>query len=126
MAQRTMVLLEDDLDGGDADQTVTFSLDGVSYEIDLSESNAGRLRAVLGPYVGAGRRIGGSSLAVRAPADAREVAAPPRSRASGPARTDRDQLAAIRAWARRRGLEVNDRGRIPAHIMEQYNAGATR
>jgi hypothetical protein len=107
-----LVLLQDDLDGGTADQTVTFALDGVSYEIDLSHANAAQLREVFDPYVEAARRVGGRAVPGRAPA--------PR-RAGGPARADRDQLAAIRDWARRRGLEVNDRGRIPAHIMEQYN-----
>lgn len=110
------MLLQDDLDGGTADQTVTFALDGVSYEIDLSDVNAGRLRGVLDPYVGAGRRVGGRALPGLA------ALAPAPRRAGGPARTDRDQLAAIRDWARRRGLEVNDRGRIPAHILEQYNS----
>ena len=123
MAKRTLVVLQDDLDGSTADQTVSFSLDGVSYEIDLSAPNAGTLREVLAPYMGAGRRLG------------RPTIVPPRQsieprtelrRAAGPARADRYQLGAIRDWARRRGLEVSDRGRIPAHILEQYNAGTTR
>lgn len=111
MAQKTVVLIEDDLDGGQADETVTFTLDGVSYEMDLSAANAAQLREILQPYVAAGRRVGGRVTTRR-------------RGSGGPARTDRDQLAAIRAWARGRGLTVNDRGRIPAHIIEQYNAGA--
>jgi hypothetical protein len=111
MAQKTVVLLEDDLDGGTADETVTFALDGVQYEMDLSTANAAGLREVLAPYVGAGRRIGGRAVTRR------------RVGGGGPARTDREQLAAIRAWARGRGLEVSDRGRIAAHIFEAYNTG---
>jgi hypothetical protein len=110
MAQKTVVLLEDDLDGGQADETVTFALDGVSYEMDLSAANAARLRESLAPYVGAGRRIGGRAVVRRS--------------GGGPARADREQLTAIRAWARGRGMDVNDRGRIPRHIVEQYHAGA--
>jgi hypothetical protein len=113
MAQKTVVLLEDDLDGGVATETVTFSLDGVSYEMDLSEQNAERLRGLFGPYVEAGRRLGGRSTTST------------RSRATGAAKVDPTQLAAIRAWARGRGLEINDRGRIPGRIIEQYNAEAT-
>jgi hypothetical protein len=112
MAQKTVVLLEDDLDGGTADETVTFALDGVQYEMDLSTANATGLREVLAPYVGAGRRIGGRTVTRR------------RVGGGGPARTDREQLAAIRAWARGRGFEVSDRGRIAAHILEAYNAGS--
>lgn len=103
MAQKTVALLEDDLDGGPADETVTFGLDGVTYEIDLTADNAARLREVFGPYAGAGRRVGR-----RAPLP-RAAPAGSRSRGSGPARTDPAQLAAIRAWARARGMQVSDR-----------------
>lgn len=113
MAQKTVVLLEDDLDGGVATETVTFSLDGVSYEMDLSEQNAANLRGLFKPYAEAGRRQGG-----------RAAATSTRPRSGGPTKVDPTQLAAIRAWARGRGLEINDRGRIPARIIEQYNAEA--
>jgi hypothetical protein len=115
MAQRTVILFEDDLDGGEAAGTVRFSLDGVEYEIDLSEKNAAALRAAIDPYVRAGRRIGG-----------RRVISPsvPRVHIGAATKTDPAQLAAIRDWARRRGLEVKDRGRIPAEIVAQYNADA--
>lgn len=106
MAQKTTVLLVDDIDGGAADETVPFSLDGVSYEIDLSADNAARLRDLLGPYVGAGRRLGG-----RARTRAR--------RGGSGAGTD---SAAVRAWAREQGLQISDRGRIPADIVAQYDA----
>lgn len=113
MAQRTVILFEDDLDGGEAAGTVRFSLDGVEYEIDLSEKNAATLRGALERYVQAGRRIGGRR-AVGASA--------PRVHSGGATKTDPAQLAAIRDWARRRGLEVKNRGRIPAEIVAQYNA----
>jgi hypothetical protein len=109
MAKRVHVVLEDDLDGGTADETVSFALDGVSYEIDLSRANAAKLRDALAGYVGHGRRVG----------------APPRGRArrSGtPARTDREQLQAIREWARANGHQVSDRGRIAASVVEAFNA----
>jgi hypothetical protein len=111
MAQKTVVLLEDDLDGGTADETVGFSLDGVAYEMDLSTDNATALRAVFGPYTAAARRIGGR---------------PPGTRSGTRSRTGRDQLTAIRAWAAQQGIEINKRGRIPAHVVEQYHAYAAR
>lgn len=119
MAQKTLVLLEDDLDGGPADETVTFALDGVSYEIDLTAHNAAQLRDLFAPYAAAGRRVGRS--AVSAP----QNPAGDRPRAKAPVRSDPEQLAAIRAWARARGMEVSDRGRIAAHILEQYNQPTT-
>ncbi|HVQ89416.1 MAG TPA: Lsr2 family protein [Mycobacteriales bacterium] len=112
MAQKVQVLLVDDLDGGEAAETVSFGLDGTSYEIDLSKTNADALRDSLAKYVGGARKIG--RAAARATAG--------RSRASGSAAIDRDQAAAIRAWAKKQGLKVSDRGRIPANIIEQYNA----
>jgi hypothetical protein len=115
MAQKTVILFEDDLDGGEAAGTVRFSLDGVEYEIDLSEKNAAKLRAAFHPYVEAGRRIGGRTTTARS-------ARPPAGAAT--TRTDPAQLAAIRVWARGRGLEVKNRGRLPRDIMVQYNADA--
>lgn len=109
MAQKTVVVFSDDLDGKAAEETVAFGLDGISYEIDLSGANAARLRNAFAAYVGAGRRIGPTRV----------------RRVGGPARTDREQFAGIRAWARGRGLMVSDRGRIPAHIIDQYHTSAT-
>jgi Lsr2 len=106
MAQKTVVYLEDDLDGGPADETVSFSLDGVAYEIDLSAKNASKLRDQLATYTAAARRAGGR-------ARGRRGRAQPRS--GGQASTSE-----IRAWAREQGLEVSERGRIPASIVEQY------
>ena len=110
MAQKTLVVLQDDLDGSEAAETVSFTLDGVSYELDLSETNATKLRKAVAPFIAAARRTGGRSQRKRTGGGA-------------PARADREQLAAIRAWARSRGMDVNDRGRIPRHIVEAYNSG---
>ncbi|CAL9461866.1 Nucleoid-associated protein Lsr2 [Streptomyces sp. enrichment culture] len=106
MAQKVQVLLVDDLDGGEADETVTFALDGKTYEIDLTTANADKLRSLLEPYVKGGRRTGGRASSGRGKA---------RSSSGGNADT-----AAIRAWAKENGYEVNDRGRVPASIREAY------
>ena len=106
MAQKVQVVLVDDLDNGPADETVTFSLDGVSYEIDLSHDNAAKLRDVLAPYVGHGRRVG----APRRTAGKRSRAA------SG------GNPAAVREWAKGQGIAVNERGRISADLQAKYDA----
>ncbi|GGM84051.1 hypothetical protein GCM10012275_63360 [Longimycelium tulufanense] len=111
MAQRVTIQLVDDLDGGPATQMVTFALDGVTYEIDLSESNAGRLRGAFAAFIAAARRAGGTSTqgaGHRRP-----------SRATTAAR--REELQAIREWARANGHPVSDRGRIPADIVDAYH-----
>jgi hypothetical protein len=114
MAQKVQVLLVDDLDGGEATETVSFALDGSSYEIDLSEKNADVLRDAFAKYVGAARKAG------------RSGGSSGRSSARGRGNTamDRDQAAAIRSWAKKQGLKVSDRGRIPASIIEQFNQSA--
>ncbi|MFD5798263.1 MULTISPECIES: histone-like nucleoid-structuring protein Lsr2 [Streptomyces] len=106
MAQKVQVLLVDDLDGGEADETVTFALDGKTYEIDLTTTNADKLRGLLDPYVKGGRRTGGRASGGRGKARA----------ASGGSQ----DTAQIRAWAKDNGYEVNDRGRVPASIREAY------
>lgn len=106
MAQKVQVLLLDDLNGGEASETVSFAIDGKSYEIDLNEANAKKLRDALEPYLKAGRRSGGRS--------ARGTRAGART-GGGSADT-----AKIRAWAKENGYEVNDRGRVPANIREAY------
>lgn len=105
MAQKVHVLLVDDMDGGEADETVTFAIDGVAFEIDLSTENADKLRAVLAPYAGAGRRTGGRQAKGR-PVGKRTSVSP--------------DTAAVRAWAKSHGYDVNDRGRIRADIREAY------
>ncbi|NHC15793.1 histone-like nucleoid-structuring protein Lsr2 [Motilibacter deserti] len=114
MAQKTIVTLEDDLDGGPADETLTFALDGVTYEIDLNEDNAQALRDALAPYVGNARRVSGRSTARSSSRGSRAASAP----AAAPAR--RQDSASIREWARQNGHTVNERGRIPAAVLEAY------
>jgi hypothetical protein len=113
MAQKHIVQLIDDLDGGPAVETVAFSLDGAQYEIDLTAKNAAKLRDSLATYVASARRA--SRSGGRAPAASSR-------RAGRPARTDREQTHAIREWARKNGHKVGDKGRIPGSVLEAYNA----
>ena len=111
MAKKVTVTLVDDFDGdGPADETVEFSIDGVTFEIDLSAKNAKKLREDLKQWIDAGRRVGGRR----------------RGRSGGPGRgrasIDREQSAAIREWARRSGHKVSTRGRIPAEIIDAFHA----
>lgn len=117
MARREIVVLEDDLEGGKADETVKFALDGVQYEIDLSDKNAKKLRDAVATYVGRARKVtrGGVVVGGRAAA-----------RARGSAAADREQNKAIRAWAKRKGKNISDRGRIPQEIVDEYHADAGR
>jgi hypothetical protein len=112
MAQKVTVTLVDDLDGGTAEETVEFGIDGVTYEIDLSNDNAVKLRDALAGYVAHARRAGGRRRA--------SAAAPKRS-GGGRASVDREQNAAMREWARKNGYKVSDRGRIPAEVVEAYH-----
>jgi hypothetical protein len=105
VAQRVHIVLEDDLDGSRADETVTFGLDGSTYEIDLSKKNAAKLRDALAAYVGVARRVPGRGGR--------------RSRGrsgSGPSASQ------VRDWARSHGYEVSDRGRVPADVRAAYDA----
>jgi len=105
MAQKVTVVLEDDIDGGPATETVVFSVDGDSYEIDLNAANAAKMKDAMAPYVGAARRGSGRSTSGR-------------GRGRGRARNNR--TAEIRAWARDNGHKVNERGRIPGDIVAAY------
>lgn len=106
MATRTIVALEDDLDGGPADQTLQFRLGAAEYEIDLNAKNANRFRNQMAPFIDHARKAGRGQ---RRPRSA----------------TVRQHSAGIRAWAKEHGIPVSDRGRIPASLIEQYEA-ATR
>jgi hypothetical protein len=103
MAKRTEVVLIDDIDGSIAEGMVAFSLDGVSYEIDLSSAHAADLRADFGKWIDKARRVGGRRLTGRRPAVAGDI-------------------SEIRAWALANGHEVSARGRIPGKVREAYNA----
>lgn len=111
MAQRVNVVLVDDIDGSDAAETVSFALDGVDYEIDLSDEHAEELRSAVSLYVGHARRTGG-----RRKNGKRAAAAPPASNGAGPSAAD------IRAWARDNGFDVPERGRVSAEVREAYAA----
>jgi hypothetical protein len=111
MTQKISYDLVDDIDGGSAVETLTFGIDGQTYEIDLGKRNADRLRATLSPYVAAGRRMvkttgrrGRPRLVVQRHI---EVGADPR---------------AVRAWAKANRIDVPDRGRIPTAVIDQYHA----
>lgn len=108
VAQKVQVLLVDDVTGGDAAETVSFALDGVSYEIDLSEENATELREALTEWIDHARRVGGRRRGGRSRA----------LMTAGDSSTLDTQV--IRAWARNAGHEVSDRGRISASIIEAY------
>ena len=112
MAKQVITVLTDDLDGGDADRTIEFGLDGVNYTIDLSEKNAGKLRKTLDPYLTVASRTGRTGTHGR---NTSRAAAPP-------ARSNRDQNQAIREWATKNGYEVSERGRIPASITEAFHS----
>jgi hypothetical protein len=120
MATKTTVTLVDDLDGSEASESVAFGLDGASYEIDLSDNNAEKLRDVLANYVANARRADGAR---RGPGRPKSVAAKAPKAARG-ARTapDREQTAAIREWARANGHEVSERGRLSASVLAAFEA----
>jgi len=103
MVSKMTVVLEDDVDGSVAAETVRFALDGVNYEIDLSSANAEKLRAAVAPWIGSARRTGGRKAQVRATT----------ARGASNANT-------IRAWAREKGYEVSDRGRVSAEVRKAY------
>lgn len=105
MAVKTTVTLEDDVDGGPAEGTVQFGIGSVSYEIDLSAANERRFRDQLAPFVQHARKISGGQ----------------RTRA-GRSSADRRASAEVRAWAKDQGIEISERGRIPANVTEQYEA----
>jgi hypothetical protein len=108
VAQKIQTVFVDDLDGSEAEGTVRFGLDGAEYEIDLNADHAQALRAALAPYVGAARRAGGGA---RRPARAAR-----RASASGLNTTE------VREWAKSQGIEVKDRGRVPAELVVKFKA----
>ena len=110
MAQRTQIVLIDDLDGaeikdGDA-QSVTFTWSGVDYSIDLSKANADKLQKAIGPYLEKAQRVGGRRSR-------------PSAASSSGGQVD---TKAVRAWAASNGIELSSRGRVPADVIEKYKA----
>ena len=108
MAKKTVVLLEDDIDGSEAKETISFSLDGTEYEIDLNEGHANELREALARFTNAGRKVAGGR---GRPAS--------RTRSSSQGGPD---AKAVRLWAAENGIQVNTRGRIQADVVEKYEA----
>ena len=104
MATRVLTTLQDDIDGSAAAETVRFALDGVEWEIDLSERNANRLRNSLSDFIAHGRKVGGKQ---RTPPSQNHV-----------------DTKAVRTWAEANGIELNSRGRIPIAVLERYKAAA--
>lgn len=115
MAQKVTVLLVDDIDGGNAEETVSFSLDGVSYEIDLSVKNAAKLRDAMATYVGTARRVSSRSGGSRGSGGSGGTGT-----GRGRARGGDNRTAQIRKWARSNGHQVNERGRIAATVVQAY------
>jgi hypothetical protein len=108
MAKKTVVLLEDDIDGSEAKETITFSLDGTEYEIDLNEGHANELREALARFTDAGRKVAGGR--------GRSAARTKSSSHGGP------DAKAVRFWAAENGIQVNTRGPIQADVVEKYEA----
>jgi hypothetical protein len=106
-----MVIFEDDMDGSEAEGTVTFGLNGTQYELDLSKKNAEKLAMVFGPYVAAARKVTRSSRTSKATSR--------RSSAGGPSPQE------VRAWAREQGIQVADKGRVPAELIVRFQAADT-
>ncbi|MFC5065647.1 histone-like nucleoid-structuring protein Lsr2 [Actinomycetospora atypica] len=121
MAQKVVVTLVDDLDESEADETVEFGIDGSSFEIDLSDANAAKLRDSLADYIGHARRSAGRRRSTGRGAAAAPAAAPAR-KGGGRASVDREQNQAIREWARKNTeYNVSERGRIPTEVSEAYH-----
>ncbi len=115
MAQKTIVTLVDDLTGEEAENisTVEFALDGVTYELDLTDENSTKLHDALSQYAKAGRKIGG-----RRPSGPRPSRA---TKGTGQAADyNRETLKSIREWAKKNGYKVSDRGRLPAEVVQAW------
>jgi hypothetical protein len=102
MSSKVLVILEDDVDGGEADETIEFGLDGTTYAIDLSDANANRLRGALDGYISKARKTSG--------------------RRSSRRDRSKEDLKAVRAWAASNKIELSRRGRIPRTVIDQYHA----
>ena len=108
MAQKVNIVLVDDLDGTEATETVSFGLDGTTYEIDLNDANAASLREALSGYVGHARKVAGGGRRAR--------------RSSGGSSSSSSNTKDVREWAKAQGMEVSERGRISADVQQAYDA----
>jgi len=104
LAQRTQVLYIDDIDGSDAEGTIRFGLGGTDYEIDLNKKHANQFAKAIDPYIAAARKVRSS-----------------RRQARG-TQSSRNGQSDVRAWARDQGIQISNRGRIPADVLAKYNA----
>ncbi len=103
MAQKIQTLFIDDLDGSEADGTIRFGLDGTDYEIDLSVAHSEELHKALAPYVAHARKASGARRAAR-----------------GRRNTNAIDTHKVREWAREQGIDIKERGRVPATVVEKY------
>lgn len=110
MVQRVQIILEDDISGGTATETVEFALDGVTYEIDLNDDNAAKLREGMAPWIAEARRSGGRRQTRR------------RTGGSGGGSAKSEELAKIREWGRENGFKVSSRGRVSQELQDAYAA----
>jgi len=107
MAQQIQTLFIDDIDGGEAERTVRFGLDGTEYEIDLSTKHNEELRSALGTYLAHARKVAGTAR---------------RAAGRGGRKASSADTVAVRAWARENGYDIKDRGRVPADLVAKYQA----
>ena len=110
MVQRVQIILEDDMSGGEATETVEFALDGVTYEIDLNDENAAKLRNDFASWIASARRAGGRRQTRR------------RSGGGGGGAAKSDELARMREWGRDNGFKVSSRGRVSQELQDAYAA----
>lgn len=108
MAQKVQTLFIDDIDGGAAEGTVRFGLDGTDYEIDLSGKHNDELHKVLERYIARARKVGGATRRA--------------SRNGGRRASSSIDTTAVRAWAREQGIDIKERGRVPADVVAKYQA----
>jgi hypothetical protein len=111
MAQKIQTLFIDDIDGGEAEGTVRFGLDGADYEIDLSAAHSKALRTTAEKYISAGRKVGG-------PARRRGSGSGRKNSAGGPSPSE------VREWAKAQGIEVRDRGRVPSELVVRFQGAS--
>jgi hypothetical protein len=112
MAQKIQTLFVDDIDGSKAEGTARFALDGTDYEIDLSTTHSEALRHALEPFIVHARKVGGARRSTRGSG---------RRGAGGGIDT-----TAVRAWAKKQGIDIKDRGRVPADVVAKYREAAVR
>jgi nucleoid-associated protein Lsr2 len=117
MAQKTIVTLVDDLTGEEAENisTVEFAIDGVTYELDLTDENSTKLHDTLSQYAKAGRKIGGRRRS--SPRPGRAI-----KNTGSTAGYNRETLKSIREWAKKNGHNVSDRGRLPGEVLQAWQA----